>query len=67
MTDHALKLQLKQLLKQGYSELDLIQLDMAPEHLLKVAMEEFAAEERSTSQVLNSQHNQASFAMRLGC
>lgn len=66
MTDNNLKTQLKQLLKRGYSEIDVRNLAIAPLHLVDQAITEFHAEQRLLEQNLQIQHNQASFAMRLG-
>lgn len=65
MKDKQTKIQLKQLLKQGYSELELIHMRIAPTHILDLAIEEFKTEQRLNAQTLNIQHNQANFAMRL--
>lgn len=66
MTETNLKTQLKQLLKRGYSEIDVRNLAIAPKHLVEQAIAEFHADQRIADQTLRIQHNQASFAMRLG-
>ena len=65
MKDKHTKIQLKQLLKKGYSEVELVHMRIAPKHLLDLAIEEFKTEQRLNAQTLSTQHNQASFAMRL--
>ena len=66
MTENIVKAQLKQLLKRGYSEIDVANLAVAPKHLLDQAIAEFHAEQRLSEETLKTQHNQASYAMRLG-
>lgn len=66
MTETNLKTQLKQLLKRGYSEIDVRNLAIAPKHLVDQAIAEFHADQNIADQALRVQHNQASFAMRLG-
>jgi len=66
MHDNNLKTQLKQLLNRGYSEIDVRNLSIAPKHLVDQAIAEFNADLRMQQQTLQTQHNQASFAMRLG-
>ncbi len=66
MNDHHLKTQLKQLLKRGYSEIDVRNLAIAPKNLVDQAITEFNADQRLNEQTIRIQHNQASFAMRLG-
>ena len=66
MTDNNLKTQLKQLLNRGYSEIDVLNLGIAPKHLVDQAIAEYSADQRLHDQTLRTQHNQASFAMRLG-
>ncbi|WP_286240212.1 hypothetical protein [Neptuniibacter halophilus] len=61
-----LKAQLKQLLKRGYSEIDVRNLAVAPKHLVDQAIAEYNADQKFNQQTLRVQHNQASFAMRLG-
>ncbi len=66
MTENNLKAQLKQLLKRGYSEIDVRNLAIAPKNLVDQAIAEFHADQRMNDHTLQIQHNQASFAMRLG-
>lgn len=66
MTEHNLKGQLKQLLKRGYSEIDVRNLAMAPKHIVDEAVSEFDADMNHEQQTSKIQHNQASFAMSLG-
>ncbi|WP_067862595.1 hypothetical protein [Neptuniibacter marinus] len=66
MTENTLKTQLKQLLNRGYSEIDVLNLGIAPKHLIDQAISEYKADQRIQDQTLSTQHNQASFAMRLG-
>jgi hypothetical protein len=66
MTENMLKTQLKQLLKRGYSEIDVLNLAIAPKHLVDQAISEFKADQRCIEHTLSIQHHQASFAMRLG-
>lgn len=66
MTETNLKVQLKQLLKRGYSELDVRNLAIAPKHMVDQAIAEFHADQRITDHTIQVQHNQANFAMRLG-
>ncbi|WP_299180010.1 hypothetical protein [uncultured Neptuniibacter sp.] len=66
MMNNTLKTQLKQLLKRGYSEHDVRNLAIAPKQVIDQAINEFHAEQRVHDHTLQIQHNQASFAMRLG-
>lgn len=66
MTENNLKSQLKQLLKRGYSEVDVRNLAMAPKHIVDEAIAEFDADMMQEEQTSKVQHNQASFAMSLG-
>lgn len=66
MTENTVKTQLKQLLKRGYSEIDVRNLAIAPKHLVDQAITEFNTDQRCSDHTLRIQHNQASFAMRLG-
>lgn len=66
MTETTLTTQLKQLLKRGYSEMDVRNLALAPKNIVDQAIAEFHAEERIHEKTIQIQHNQANFAMRLG-
>ena len=65
MTNDHLKTQLKQLLKQGHSEIELIHLSRSSRMTLDSALEEHRSEQKLTQQTLCTQHNQANFAMQL--
>lgn len=66
MTENNLKNQLKQLLKRGYSEIDVRNLAMAPAHIVDQAVTEYHSDLNFEEQTSKVQHNQASFAMSLG-
>ena len=66
MTENNLKAQLKQLLKRGYSELDVVNMSIAPKAIVDQAIAEFKADQNLAQKTLKTQHNQASYAMRLG-
>ena len=66
MKENKLKEQLKQLLKRGYSEIDVRNLAMAPVHIVDQAIAEYKADLISEQQTSRIQHNQASLAMSLG-
>lgn len=66
MRESNLKTQLKQLLNRGYSEIDVVNLAIAPKHIVDQAIHEYNAELRIQAQTLRTQHNQANFAMQLG-
>ena len=66
MTEDHLKTQLKQLLKRGYSEIDVVNMSIAPKTIVDQAIAEFSSEQNIAEKNLEVQHNQASYAMRLG-
>ncbi|PIE23181.1 MAG: hypothetical protein CSA60_04560 [Neptuniibacter caesariensis] len=66
MTEKNLKIQLKQLLRSGYSEVEVHSLAMAPKHTVDQIIAEFYADQRIADHTIQVQHNQANFAMRLG-
>lgn len=66
MKEINLTTQLKQLLKRGYSEMEVRNLAIAPKHIVEQAITEFRAEQHIHDKTIQLQHNQASFAMRLG-
>lgn len=66
MKENNLKNQLKQLLKHGYSEMDVRNLALAPKHIIDEAIAEFDAAANHEELTAKIQHNQASFAMSLG-
>ncbi|BBB28369.1 hypothetical protein [Neptunomonas japonica] len=65
MEHHHIGVQLKQLLKRGYSINDAKKLLKAPLDITEKAMHEVMADNNSEQKALLSQRNQARYAMRL--
>ena len=65
MEHHHVSVQLKQLLKRGYSITDAQQQLRAPRDITEAAIREVMADKHSEQKALLSQRNQASYAMRL--
>ncbi|MGY8871977.1 MAG: hypothetical protein ACKVJE_16180 [Pseudomonadales bacterium] len=65
MEHHHIGVQLKQLLKRGYSITDAQKLLRAPLDITEAAMREVMADKSSEQKSLLSQRNQANYAMRL--
>lgn len=65
MEHHHLSVQLKQLLKRGYSMLEAEKLLNSPREITEQAVRELLANKHSEQRTLHSQQQQARYAMRL--